>query len=50
MYNDNNDPTRIVGETDQVVVLESGRPKKIVMVSKRQSNKQINVTKNVKYY
>ena len=48
-YNANNIPTEIVGVTDQFVALDSGRPQKIVMGSKRQPNQEINVTKNVKY-
>ena len=39
----------IAWATSQFVVLDSGRPNKIVMGSKIQPNKEINVTKNVKY-
>ena len=39
----------IEGVTNQFELLDSGRPNKIVMGSKIQPNKEINVPKNVKH-
>ena len=39
----------IARASDQFVALDSRRPNKIVMGSKIKPNKEINVTKNVKY-